>query len=160
MEVFLTDKEIKELIIERKQMSISPDELFRSMKDKRGHKGAEHFIERLDGSSFVLKIRLSNENSLDFSAILGYVPPKSTKLFLIRRYNGKSHEHRNKLEKEDVFYDFHIHTATERYQREGVKEEYFAVITDRYSTVQEAFNCLIEDCNVILPLNSQYNMGI
>lgn len=160
MEVFLSDKEIQELILEQKQMTIAPDELFRNMRDKRGHKGSEHSIERADGSSFLLKLRLSNENSLDFSAILGYVPPKSTKLFLIRRYNGKSHEHRNKLEKEDVFYDFHIHTATERYQREGVKEEYFAVITDRYSTVQEALNCLIEDCNVVLPQNSQLNLGI
>jgi len=160
MEVFLTDKEIQELLSEQKQMTIAPDELFRNMRDKRGHKESEHSIERADGSSFVLKIRLSNENSLDFSAILGYVPPKLTKPFLIRRYNGKSHEHRNKLEKEAVFYDFHIHTATERYQREGVKEEYFAEITGRYSTVQEAFNCLINDCNVVLPQNSQLNLGV
>ncbi len=160
MEVFLTDKEIQELISERKQMTITPDELFRNMRDKRGHKGSEHFIERSDGSSFVLKVRLSNENLLDFSAILGFIPSKSTKLFLLKRYNGKSHEHRNKLEKTNGFYDFHIHTATERYQREGVKEEYFAEVTDRYSTVQEALNCLINDCNVVLPQNSQLNLEI
>ena len=160
MEAFLTDIEIEQLLIERKQMTISISELFEDLKDKRGHKGAEHFIPRADGSSFAIKVRLSNENPLDFSAILGYSPPNSNKLFLLRRYNGKSHEHRNKLEKEIAFYDFHIHTATERYQREGTKEEYFAVITDRYSTVHEALNCLISDCNVVLPPNSQLNLGI
>ncbi len=160
MEVFLTDKEIQELINDRKQMTITPDELFRNMKGKRGHKGSEHIIPREDGSSFIIKVRISNENSLDFSAILGFSPPKSSKLFLLRRYNGKSHEHKNKLENEDYFYDFHIHTATERYQREGTKEEYFAEITDRYSTVQEALNCLIADCNVNLPPNLQLNLEI
>lgn len=160
MEVFLTDKEIQGLIDERKQMTIAPDELFRNMKEKRGHKGSEHIIPRPDASSFIIKVRISNENSLDFSAILGYSPPKSTKLFLLRRYNGKSHEHKNKLEDGNVFYNFHIHTATERYQLEGTKEEYFAEITDRYSTVQEALNCLIADCNIALPLNSQLSFGM
>jgi len=160
MEVFLTDKEIQELINERKQMTIAPDELFRNLKEKRGHKGSEHIISRLDGSSFIIKVRISNENSLDFSAILGYTPSKSTKLFLLCRYNGKSHEHKNKLESENAFYDFHKHTATERYQREGTKEEYFAEITNRYSTIQEALNCLIADCNVALPQTSQLNLNI
>jgi hypothetical protein len=160
MEVFLTDKEIQELINDTKQMTIAPDELFRNMKGKRGHKGSELIIPREDGSSFIIKVRLSNENLLDFSVILGYNRPRSSKLFLLRRYNGKSHEHKNKLENEDRFYDFHIHTATERYQREGTKEEYFAEITDRYSTIQEALNCLINDCNVELPSNSQLPLGI
>lgn len=160
MEVFLTDKEIQHLLNERKQITVAPDELFLNMKMKRGHKASEQLIPRPDGSSFIIKVRISNENSLDFSAILGYSPPKSTKLFLLRRYNGKSHEHKNKLENENVFYDFHIHTATERYQHEGTKEEYFAEITDRYSTVREALNCLIADCNVTLPLNSQLRLGM
>jgi hypothetical protein len=160
MEVFLTDTEIQQFISERKQMTISLLELFQSLKDKRGHKAGEHSIARPDGSSFVIKVRLSNENPLDFSAILGYTPPNSNKLFLLRRYNGKSHEHKNKLEKELAFYDFHIHTATERYQREGAKEEYFAEITDRYSTIHEALNCLIDDCNIAIPTNSQLNLEI
>jgi hypothetical protein len=160
MEVFLTDKEIQDLINERKQMTVDPDELFLNMKEKRGHKSSEHLLPQTDGSSFIIKVRISIENPLDFSIILAYSPPKSTKLFLLRRYNGKSHEHKNKLESESVFYDFHIHTATERYQREGAKEEYFAEITDRYSTVQEALNCLIADCNVSVLLNSQLRLGL
>jgi len=160
MEVFLSDYEIQELIRERKPMTISPDELFQNMKDKRGHRGSEHLIPRSDGSSFVIKVRVGNENPMDFSAILGFSPPKSTKLFLLCRYNGKSHEHKNTLEGENAFYDFHIHTATERYQREGIKEEYFAVTTDRYSTVQEALNCMIADCNIVVPQNPQLHLEL
>jgi hypothetical protein len=160
MELFLTDNEILLLINEQKQMTVTPEELFRNMKEKRGHKESEHFIPRTDGSSFVIKLRLSNENPLDFSVILGYKPPKSTKIFCLRRYNGKSHEHRNKLENEGPFYNFHIHTATERYQREGFCEDYFAEVTDRYSTIHEALNCLIKDCNIALPPNQQTTLEL
>lgn len=160
MEILLSDTEIQAFIQEGKQLCTTPDELFRNMKEKKGHKGFEHIMSRPDGSSFVLKVRISKENSLDFSAILGYCPLNSTKLFLLCRYNGKSHEHKNKLEDENSFYDFHIHKATERYQREGAKEEFYAVTTDRYSTLQEALNCLITDCNIELPSSSQLHLEI
>lgn len=113
-----------------------------------------------DSSIFIIKVRLSIENPHDFSVILAYTPPKSTKLFLLRRYNGRSHEHKNKLEKEAVFYDYYIHTATERYQREGTREEYYAEISEKYSTPREALNCLIADCNVELPANSQLRLEL
>jgi len=160
MDVFLTDIEIQDLINTKKQMSVEPDALFQGMKEKRGHKSAEHDMPQPDGSSFVIKVRISIENPLDFSVILGYTLAKSTKPFLLRRYNGRSHEHKNRLEKEDVFYDYHIHTATERYQREGSKEEYFAEISGKYTTPREALNCLITDCNVSLPLESQLSLGL
>ena len=160
MDLFLTDIEIQDLINTKKQMSVEPDALFQNMKEKRGHKSAEHYMPQSDGSSFLILIRISIENPLDFSVILGYTPAKSTKPFLLRRYNGRSHEHKNRLEKEDVFYDYHIHTATERYQREGSKEEYFAEISGKYTTPQEALNCLITDCNVALPIESQLSLGL
>jgi hypothetical protein len=160
MELFLSDVEIQSFIVERKQLGITPDELFQNMKEKKGHRGFDHMISRPDGSSFVIKVRISKENALDFSAILGYSPPNSTKLFLLCRYNGKSHEHKNTLEHEDSFYDFHIHKATERYQREGPKEEHYAETTGRYSTVQEALNCLLNDCNIELPPSSQLHLEI
>jgi hypothetical protein len=160
MDIFLKDTEIQDLITTEKQMTVEPDVLFKSMKEKRGHKSAEHEMPQPDGSSFVIKIRISIENPLDFSVILGFTPVKATKPFLLRRYNGKSHEHKNRLENEDDFYDFHIHTATERYQREGSKEEYFAEISGSYSTPREALDCLITDCNIKLPLESQLNLGL
>lgn len=160
MDVFLTDKQIQELVNINKQMTVDPDSLFIGMKEKRGHKSAEHEMPQSDGSSFVIKIRISIENPFDFSVIIGYTPPKATKAFHLRRYNGRSHEHKNRIEKENVFYDYHIHQATERYQREGSKEEYFAEITGRYTTPREALNCLISDCNVSLPHESQLKLGL
>ncbi len=160
MKPFLTDDEILMLINEQKQMTVTPEELFRNMKEKKGHKESEHFIPRTDGSSFVIKLRLSSENPLDFSVILGYIPPRSTEVFRLRRYNGKSHEHRNKLENEEPFYNFHIHTATERYQKEGFREDYFAEVTDRYSTIYGALNCLIKDCNIALSPNQQTTLEL
>ena len=94
-------------------------------------------------------VRPSIENPLDFSAILGFIPPKKTDVFLLRRYNGKSHEHRNKIEKEPAFYDFHIHTATARYQKEGPREEYYAEVTDRYADLHGAIDCLVSDSKII-----------
>ena len=69
---------------------------------------------------------------MDFSLILGFFPKNSLQVFRLRRFNGKSHEHTNKLEKE-TFYDFHIHMASERYQSSGLREDAFALATDRYA---------------------------
>lgn len=70
----------------------------------------------------------------------------SNELFHLRRYDGKSHEHTNPIEKEK-FYDFHIHKATERYQSYGNGEEdKYAEPTDEFSDFSQAFQCLLKDC--------------
>lgn len=94
--------------------------------------------------------RRSDFNPLDFSVILAYRFPASNQVLRLKRYNGKSHEHTNPIEREK-FYDFHIHTATERYQRTGNKEDTFAEATDRYSNLDEATKCLFDDCNFEVP---------
>ncbi|MCH7764774.1 MAG: hypothetical protein IIB95_13750 [Candidatus Marinimicrobia bacterium] len=93
----------------------------------------------------------------DFSAILAFRKKGYTNDFKLKRYNGKSHEHSNKLEGEK-FYDFHIHIATQRYQDIGKKEESYGKITDRFSNLRGALKCLIEDCNVRTTLNTQANL--
>ena len=72
----------------------------------------------------------------------------------LRRYNGKSHRHSNPMEG-DRFYDFHIHTATERYQLSGNREDTYAVSSDRYASLEEAIDCLLEDCAFVLPQGHQ-----
>lgn len=92
---------------------------------------------------------------MDFSVIIALVPFKTNQLFRLRRYNGKSHEHRNKIEKASPFYDYHIHTATERYQNLGTDEDAYAEPCDRYHNTETALQCLINDCNLVrqdLPL--------
>ena len=54
-----------------------------------------------------------------------------------------------------TFYDFHIHTATERYQEAGYAEEHYAEPTDRYADLSGAIQCLIQDCAFELPPGTQ-----
>lgn len=99
-------------------------------------------------------LRQSTFNTLDFSVILGYQLPKSTQLFRLRRYNGRSHEHTNKIEGV-TFYDFHIHQATERYQDIGLDEDTFAEATSRYQDMSGALQCLLADCAFEEPPSNQ-----
>jgi len=153
MPEFLTDREIADLIAEEKPF---PHDWQRrlALKPKRGHSESELEITGVRGSEFRILRRRSNLNTLDFSVILAYLVPGSNQILRLRRYNGRSHEHRNRIEG-DRFYDFHLHTATERYQRTGYKEDAFAEVTGRYSTSDDAMRCLFVDCNVKLPDDPQ-----
>jgi len=144
MTIQLTDKEIVSLLAEPKVLP----ENFRAaakLKPKRGHKEYEMGITGSTGNAFLLKFRQNEINALDFSVILIYIPKGSNQLFRLRRYNGKSHEHTNKIEG-NTFFGFHIHTATERYQQLGLDEDAFAEPTDRYAGFQAATDCMIQDC--------------
>jgi hypothetical protein len=105
MAIVLTDTEIAQLIAEPK---VWPDLSKLELKPKRGHKERDTAVTGKNGGEFQLILRQSMFNPLDFSVILGYQVPKSTQLFRLRRYNGKNHEHTNKIEG-TRFYDFHIH---------------------------------------------------
>ena len=156
MAIFLNNTEIQALIVEEKGIESKAINLL-SMKKKKGHKESDISIACPDGSNFKIVLRQNSNDSLDFSAILMFLPKGSNEDFKLKRYNGKNHQHTNKLHK-TKFYDFHIHTATEEYQRAGMKEETFAEQTQRYSTLTEAFNCLVQDCNVILPDDKQLKL--
>lgn len=135
MKITLSNEEIQALIEEEKYVNLEFEELFSRMKDKNGHKEFDY-------------------------TILGYSPKELNTVFKLTRYNGKSHEHRNALDKNPAFYDFHIHKATERYQLAGRKEEAYAEITNRYSNLRSALRCLIDDCNVSLKENPQTKLEL
>lgn len=141
----LSDSEIEALIAERKELPSNFDRRFR-LRPRRGHSESSLDITTGAGHRFRFILRQSDHNILDFSAILGYYL-STGKIFILRRYNGKSHEHTNSIERQ-TFYDFHIHMATERYQAEGFHEEKYAEPTSRYATLRQAFECLMDDCNV------------
>lgn len=158
MSIFLSDLEIQELKEEPKIVNQHFNDFFNNLKQREGHKESDYSIIRMDGSQFRIKIRQSTENILDFSAILAFIPKNSNSWFILTRYNGKSHEHKNKLEKEPKFYDYHIHIATERYQNIGAKVEHYAKQTNRYSDIKNAFTCLIQDWNLILQKEPQLKL--
>ena len=124
------------------------------LRDKRGHKEQELDIQGAEGSQFRLILRHSNFNVLDFSVILTYCPADRNQLFRLRRYNGKSHEHTNPIES-NRFYNFHIHTATERYQELGMREDTHAEPSSRFSDFNTAINCMLCDCGFDVPDDPQ-----
>lgn len=141
MAVF-TDAQIDALITEPK--ALVPDWLAR-LRPKAGRIG--HSLRDLDvrgslGSEFRIIVRQSEANALDFSVILAYRPQLGPRLFRLRRYNGRSHEHHNRIEG-DRFYDFHIHQATERYQLLGMDEDAYATPTTRYADLGAACQLLV-----------------
>ena len=146
MSYYFTDDEINALITEEKTHSGTIHEIM-DLKESDGHKRTSFDIMRADGSRFIIKLRQNVNDMNDFSAIIAFQEKGNNKDFKLRRYNGKSHEHSNKLE-DEKFYNFHIHFATQRYQDEGRKEESYAEATNRYSDIEEALNCLLEDCNL------------
>lgn len=127
-----SDSEIEALVQERKPLPADWRTRIR-LRPKRGHKERDLDIDGDAGSTFRLILRQSRVNALDFSVILAVQAPQSNQLFRLRRYNGKSHEHTNQIEHETL-YDFHIHMATERYQKIGNNEDTYAEVTDRYAT--------------------------
>lgn len=148
MAVIYSDSQIAELVVEPKLLPSNWLTLFRN-HTKRGHDERELSVNGSVGSEFVVIVRKSHLNPLDFSVILGVRASHSTRTFRLRRYNGKSHEHTNHIERQ-TFYDFHIHLATERYQQLGdrePREDAFAEVTDRYGDASGALDCLLADAN-------------
>lgn len=156
MSIIFNDSEILQLISEEKVFPKEYHSLFQ-MKEKKGHKERELTIKRSDDSLFKVILRQNRINVLDFSVILGYMPPKSNHLFRLKRYNGKSHEHTNTIEKVS-FYDFHIHLATIRYQEAGLREDGYAEVSDAYADIHGAMDCFIKDCKMILPDDKQFKL--
>lgn len=150
----LSNERITQLIEEPKKLPENFNDLLK-LKPKKAHLRAELDVYGENGSKFSIILRRLRADPFDFSAILAYYIPETNVLFRLRRYNGYSHEHTNNIEGE-TFFEYHIHIATERYQLKGLAADKFAEPNGgRYSDLQGAIKCLIEDCNFELPPNHQ-----
>ncbi len=145
--VILADRVIDSLISEEKHIDKQLTVADIKFKYERGHRRYDKEITGENKSNFILKIRQNEKNPLDFSVILAYRMANSNKVIRIRRYNGKSHNHTNCLEKTQIKNTFHIHYATERYQVNGFQEDGYAQVTDRYSDLDGALKCMMTDCH-------------
>lgn len=141
-----SDQEIEEFIQERK---VLPNDWYSRLIRPNKEKG-ELTVIGDKRNEFRIIVRPDNAMPLDFSVILVVIPPRSNQDFKLRRYNGRHGRHRNRIEKERIE-GFHIHYATERYQRRGSKEETYAVQTQRYNNYEGALRCLIQDTNFVEP---------
>jgi len=148
-----SDEDIGALLQETKLAPADYRAALGSRKPKRGHEEAKLIVSRADGGEFSIRVRQSTRDPLDFSVILAVRPADSYSPFRLRRYNGR-HEHTNRIER-DRFDACHIHMATQRYQERGFVEEAYAEPSDRFYDVESAIRCLIEDCNVQVPEDTQ-----
>ena len=144
---FLTDIEIQDLVNEPKHINQSVSSLIKSLKIKKGRsphmrQNSYKFPRKNGEGEWQLYIRLNSKYPLDFSCGLEFIPENRKEGFRLRRYNGKSHFHTNQLEKE-TFQDFHIHIATEKYQRSSYKDDHYAEPTDRYAQLRGALNAFL-----------------
>ena len=151
--VTYTDNEIAALVQERKPL---PDK-WRTrlrLRPKRGHEERDLDCTGELGGEFRVILRQSSISPLDFTAILAVHVPQSNRIFRLRRYNGKNHEHSNIIEG-GIFYDYHIHMATERYQDLGAREDAYAEVSDRYEDLDGALDCLFGDAAFDVPSDPQ-----
>jgi hypothetical protein len=146
----LTDEAIQDLIKIRKPIPEGLYPLTKRMVSRNRSNRTEFDVDCVTGERFVVMIRLNEINPLSFSVILGYRMPGLTTIFRLRRYNGR-HSHSNPIEKSGEFRDYHKHTATERYQKLGGREEHFAEIDTRFHNMDEAIKCLLDDCGFARP---------
>ena len=111
--------------------------------DKPGHRQRNFQLTGLEDESrrFQIYLRQNEADVNDFSCGIAYLPIGGNRLTLAR-YNGPSHIHR------DIRYRAHIHRATAKAIAEGRKPESEADETDRYTTLNGAFRCLVDDFQV------------
>jgi hypothetical protein len=143
----LTDQEIQSLIDDIKPIpSKTINGIRPQMKKERQHRECDTEIVSGSGNLFKIRVRVNENHPFDFSIILMYQDPQTNKWYILRKYNGSSHTHTNKIERTKLR-GYHIHKATERYQQAGYNIEGYAEKTDSYSNWQDALGKMLHECN-------------
>lgn len=138
----LTDEAIRALISERKQLppkwrsSLSPDQ--REAQHRRGSVR----LQGVGGADFELFSRQHVDFVDNFTVGLQFRAVDGTVYRLLRANGLHPGGHRNRLEGTSFGTSFHVHRATERYQREGLAIDGYAEQTDEYSSLEQAVDFL------------------
>jgi|WetSurMetagenome_2_1015567.scaffolds.fasta_scaffold137944_2 hypothetical protein len=143
----ITDNQIKQYLSEKK---ILPKDFKPILKEKNGHNHFEEEILGEAGNTFKIIIRQAKQNPLDFSIILGVLI--GGKVFRLRRYNGDSHTHPNRIENTELE-GFHIHMATQRYQEKGFREETYAEKSTKYNDLTSALAAMVKENNFLVEVD-------
>lgn len=152
--VLVTDAEVMTFIGDKK---VIPKDFNPKFKEGEGKVSFEHEVIAESGNTYKIIIRRSKINPMDFSVIFGI--HLGGNLFRIKRYNGNSHIHINRLEKMQIA-GFYIHTATQRYQECGFREEGYAEATTKYHDWISAMNLMLKENNFEFELDkAQKRLG-
>ena len=98
-------------------------------------------VTQTEDAHFAIYQRQNLADKADFSCGIRYCPLGGVPIVLAR-YNGSGHTHG------DIIYRPHIHSATAAAILAGRRPESEASETDRYTTLEGALACLLEDYNV------------
>ncbi len=158
MAIEYSDQDIQALVEERKPLPTDVRKRI-ELRAKRGHRERELDVKGANGNVFRVIVRQSMSNAIDFSIILAYCPKETNRIFRLRRYNGSSHEHTNKIER-TRFSGFHVHMATQRYQELGGDEDSYAERTVRFSDLNGALQSMLDDCAFEVPDDPQLYLKV
>lgn len=142
---YFTDEEFAGWIAETKQLPVNwRTRLKLQPKDGTSFEHRSMEVGGDSGSSFRVMLRRNTLNNNDFSLILVLVTDDGE--YRLTRFNGSSHQHvnhierRNNLPNHTIRNTFHIHVATERYQRRDRKNiEGYAVPSAAFGSFETAF---------------------
>ena len=138
-----TDEELDKLRSISKRVTNPGARWLKKPKDRPAHDQRSYKVSGQQDSKahFEIYQRQSIEDEYDFSCGIRYLPPGGSSLALAR-YNGPGHEHG------EIAYRPHIHRASEKAIAADKKPESEAEKTDRFSTLEGALACLIDDFRV------------
>ena len=151
MSSILSDAQIQKLIQEEKILPPDWRDCMSLKHTKDVQLRGKLEVMGSEGNGFVIYLRRLEQDVFCFSAILAFKRLDTGTSFRLRRYNGKDHAHTNKIEKDEILFEYHIHNATQRYQEFGYDEDQYAEVTDKFSTIQEAYGLLLDQCGFVKP---------
>ncbi|MBL8878808.1 MAG: hypothetical protein JNG88_06765 [Phycisphaerales bacterium] len=163
----LTDSEIAGLLSERKQLPANwTSRLAVRPKSDSTFTHREFDLNSEKGRTFRLILRGNTLNPLDFSLVLVFRDEDGTDYRLVR-FNGRHpSQHTNKWEKArnlpNAYFrnQFHVHTATERYQVEGFEIDGYAEVTDRYDSFDSALDAFVRSNGLFVPEPKESSPGL
>jgi hypothetical protein len=158
----LTDDEIEALLREPKRLPADWQSILQPRRRVRFlHKEKSIDLRGEWGNNFILYVRSSSLNPLDFSVILVILDKDGTEYRLLRANGKHASRHTNLWEKgrglspSRLPVGFHVHKATQRYQEEGFRIDGYAETCQEYETLEQAVHYVVKEANAVLPAGSQ-----
>lgn len=148
----ITDEECVALLAERKTLPKNWRNRLQPLpKERAGFSQRDYELEGGRGNRFVVFTRINDNYPNDFSIGLQFIDVDEKIRQTLIRFNGSSHKHTNHWEKirgmtpHSFHGAFHIHRATERYQRDGQNIDGYAEVTTKFSSFETALQVFVSN---------------
>lgn len=160
--VYFTDDQIAAMLRVPKGLAADSEIQLRPKAHKNGVVQLQGAIDVPgdDERTYRILVRCGRHKSDNFSVILCVLgSPTHDGEFRLRRYNGNNHEHTNELERDTISFQYHMHTATERYQMHvPEKPDGYAVQRSGFTDYWEALKIMFEECGFVQPPGAQLTL--